>query len=89
MNRLIHADRSQSTQALRAVTSLDIQLTVKELETLEWVIMGKTAWEISRIQGCTEAGVNFHFCNIRRKFGVTTLRAALVKAIELGVVGVH
>jgi LuxR family quorum-sensing transcriptional regulator LasR len=51
--------------------------------------MGKTAWEISRIQGCTEAGVNFHFCNIRRKFGVTTLRAALVKAIELGVVGVH
>lgn len=89
MNRVNHADTSAMPLAFRAGTTPEIKLTTKEQETLEWVAMGKTAWEISRIQGCTEAGVNFHFCNIRRKFGVTTLRAALIKAIEWRVVVLH
>ncbi|KPY49118.1 Transcriptional regulator, LuxR family, partial [Pseudomonas syringae pv. rhaphiolepidis] len=54
-------------------TPATVQLTVKERQVLEWVAIGKSAWEISRIQGCTEATVHFHTSNIRRKFGVTSL----------------
>jgi len=63
-----------------------VQLTVKEMEVLQWAALGKSAWEISRIQDRTEAAVNFHMCNIRRKFGVNSLRAALIKAIEQRVI---
>ncbi|WP_426142855.1 helix-turn-helix domain-containing protein [Pseudomonas sp. DWP3-1-2] len=63
-----------------------VQLTAKEHEVLEWAARGKSAWEISRIQGRSEATVNFHMCNIRRKFGVNSLRAALMKAIEQRVI---
>ncbi|EPM48082.1 helix-turn-helix transcriptional regulator [Pseudomonas syringae] len=63
-----------------------VQLTVKERQVLEWVAIGKSAWEISRIQGCSEATVHFHTSNIRHKFGVTSLKAALVMAIRQGVI---
>nr|WP_295474932.1 helix-turn-helix domain-containing protein [uncultured Pseudomonas sp.] len=63
-----------------------VRLTHKELETLHWVAMGKTAWEISRILGRSEAVINFHQSNIRRKFGVCTMRLALVRAIEQGII---
>ncbi|WP_412093185.1 helix-turn-helix transcriptional regulator [Pseudomonas viridiflava] len=63
-----------------------VHLTPKEREALHWSMLGKTAWETSRIQDCSEAAINFHLCNIRRKFGVCTMRAAVVKAIEQGVV---
>lgn len=63
-----------------------VRLTRKEQEALRWAMLGKTAWETARIQGCSEATINFHLGNIRRKFGVSTLRAALVLAIVQGVV---
>ena len=63
-----------------------VRLTPKEHEALHWAMLGKTAWETSRIQDCSEAAINFHLCNIRRKFGVCNMRAAVVKAIEQGVV---
>ncbi|WP_122359620.1 LuxR C-terminal-related transcriptional regulator, partial [Pseudomonas coronafaciens] len=47
-------------------TSTVVQLTIKERQVLEWVAIGKSAWEISRIQGCSEATVHFHTSNIRR-----------------------
>lgn len=67
----------------------EVVLTVKEHEVLHWAALGKSAWEISRIQGRTEAAVNFHLCNIRRKFGVNSMRAALVLAIDQGVIALH
>jgi len=66
-----------------------VKLTTKEREALEWMALGKSAWEVSRILGKSEAAVNFHLCNIRRKFNVTTLRSALVKAIEQGIILLH
>ncbi|MBD8494267.1 helix-turn-helix domain-containing protein [Pseudomonas syringae] len=63
-----------------------VHLTPKEHETLHWAMLGKTAWEISRIQDRSEATINFHLGNIRRKFGVCSMRAALMKAIAQGVV---
>ena len=61
------------------------RLTKRELEVLNWVMVGKSSWEISRITVCSEATVNFHIGNIRQKFNVNTRQQALVKAISLGI----
>lgn len=62
------------------------RLTRRELEVLNWVMVGKSSWEISRITRCSEATVNFHMGNIRQKFKVNTRQQALVKAIALGII---
>ena len=61
-------------------------LSAKEQEILKWCAIGKSSWEIGRILNCTEAGVNYHFCNIRRKFGVSSRWLALIKAMEMGMI---
>jgi LuxR family quorum-sensing transcriptional regulator LasR len=63
-----------------------ITLTAREKEVLQWSARGKSSWEIGRIVRCTEAGVNYHFCNIRRKFGVSSRWTAVVKALEQGLI---
>ncbi|EMN5288244.1 TPA: LuxR family transcriptional regulator, partial [Pseudomonas aeruginosa] len=35
---------------------------------------------------CSEANVNFHMGNIRRKFGVTSRRVAAIMAVNLGLI---
>ncbi len=64
-----------------------IQLTQRELECLKWSATGKSSWDIGQILNCTEATVNFHFSNIRRKFGTSSRRQAVVKAIRSGIIG--
>ncbi|VVO00938.1 helix-turn-helix transcriptional regulator [Pseudomonas fluorescens] len=63
-----------------------ITLTTREREVLQWSAAGKSSWEIGQIVECTEAGVNYHFCNIRRKFGVSSRWSAVVKALEQGLI---
>lgn len=91
MNRLNQkpAPSSIDFQSTQTKETPSVKLTTKERETLEWMALGKSAWEVSRILGKSEAAVNFHLCNIRRKFNVTTLRSALVKAIEQGIILLH
>lgn len=67
----------------------NIALTIREKEALLWSAKGKSSWEISRIFNCTEAGVNYHFSNIRRKFGVSSRWAAVMMALELGLIQLH
>ncbi|WP_313705290.1 LuxR family transcriptional regulator [Massilia sp.] len=62
------------------------RLTRRELEVLNWVMAGKSSWEISRITNCSEATVNFHLANVRQKFNVNTRQQAVVKAIALGLI---
>lgn len=81
----VDTPRESATVPSAPVTAL----TEKEQEVLHWIALGKSTWEISRIQGCTEAAVNFHLCNLRRKFGVNSMRAALVKAIDQKIVILH
>ncbi len=64
----------------------DIELTHRELECLKWTATGKSSWDISQILHCSESAVNFHFSNIRRKFGTSSRRQAVVKAIALGII---
>jgi LuxR family quorum-sensing transcriptional regulator LasR len=61
-------------------------LTRRELEVLNWVMAGKSSWEISKITNCSEATVNFHMANVRQKFNVNTRQQAVVKAISLGLI---
>ncbi|KKX57760.1 response regulator transcription factor [Pseudomonas putida] len=63
-----------------------ITLTAREKEVLQWSAAGKSSWEIGRIFNCTEAGVNYHFSNIRRKFGVSSRGSAVLKALEMGLI---
>ena len=62
------------------------RLTRRELEVLQWVMAGKSSWEIARITNCSEATVNFHLANVRQKFDVNTRQQAVVKAIGLGLI---
>ena len=91
MNRLNQkpATSSIDCQSTQAKETPSVKLTTKEREALEWMALGKSAWEVSRILGKSEAAVNFHLCNIRRKFKVSSLRSALIKAIEQGVILLH
>lgn len=63
-----------------------IKLTAREKEVLQWSAAGKSSWEIGQIVCCTEAGVNYHFCNIRRKFGVRSRSRATIMALEQGLI---
>lgn len=61
-------------------------VTLRELECLKWSAAGKSSWEIGQILHCSEATVNFHFGNIRRKFNTTSRQQAVVKAIGMGLI---
>lgn len=63
-----------------------ISLTTREKEILKWCAVGKSSWDISRICGCSEANINYHFASINTKFGVASRRAAAVKAVSLGLI---
>lgn len=68
-----------------AVQSLPT-LTPRERECLRWTAQGKSTWDIANIFKCSEATVDFHIANIRQKFGVSSRRAAAVKAAQLGLI---
>lgn len=61
-----------------------IEITSREMECLKWCAAGKSSWDIANLMNCSEATVNFHFSNIRRKFGASSRQAAVIKAIRLG-----
>ncbi len=61
-------------------------ITPREMECLKWCAEGKSSWDIAHILRCSEAVVNFHFGNLRRKFNTTSRRQAVVKAIRFGMI---
>ena len=63
-----------------------IALTNREYQVLNWGAKGKSSWDIAQILGCTEATVNFHFSNIRRKLNVYSRGAAVCEALRLGLI---
>ncbi len=72
------------THSAQAKQNIDI--TSRELECLKWCATGKSSWDIAQLLNCTEATVNFHFANIRRKFGASSRRLAIIKAIRMGLI---
>ena len=63
-----------------------VELTPRERECLLWAFRGKSAWEIGMILGITQRTVHFHMTGIRQKFGVATIRDAVVRAILDGLI---
>jgi LuxR family quorum-sensing transcriptional regulator LasR len=59
-------------------------LSPRELECLKWCATGKASWEIAQILTCTEATVNYHMINLRRKLNAVSRRQAVINAMQLG-----
>jgi len=59
-------------------------VTPRELECLKWCAVGKSSWDTAQILRCSEATINFHFSNMRRKFGVSSRQQVVVKAMRSG-----
>lgn len=63
-----------------------IALTIREIECLTWATEGKSAWEISKILGCSERTITFHLKNATLKLGCANRYQAIGKAIITGVI---
>jgi LuxR family quorum-sensing transcriptional regulator LasR len=77
--RFVH---KSATAAAEATRKAQTRLTPRELECVRWVMAGKSSWEISQILRCSEATINFHVSNLKKKFNVQTRQQAVVKAIK-------
>jgi DNA-binding CsgD family transcriptional regulator len=60
------------------------RLTTRETECLQWVLEGKTNWEIGMLTGVTARTVQFHLGNCARKLGVVNRVQAAVNALIRG-----
>lgn len=68
------------------VPEMSVRLTNRETEILRWTADGKTSSEVSMILGIVERTVNFHLNNVMAKLNVINKTAAVVKAIQLGLI---
>jgi LuxR family transcriptional regulator, transcriptional regulator of spore coat protein len=59
-------------------------LTERELDTLKWVLAGKTDWEIATILDVSRKTVNFHIENAKRKLGQSSRITAIAVALRDG-----
>lgn len=61
-----------------------VLLSPRERECLRWCKAGKSAWDISRILDISERTAQFHISNAMSKLGASTRIAAVVIAIQQG-----
>lgn len=66
--------------------NIPVALSPKEFECLNWVMEGKSSWEIGVILGCQEATVNFHIANVMGKLHVSTRMQAIIKSLRMGLI---
>lgn len=72
---------------LRSIcTTWKPHLTTREYEVLKWLKAGKSSWEIARILGISERGINFHVENIKSKLDCTNRTQAIAIAIKKNLV---
>ena len=62
-----------------------IQLSQREMESLRWISMGKTSWEIATILGVSEHTINFHVRNVCTKLQAPNRQAAVATALRAGI----
>lgn len=62
-------------------------LARREIECLNWTMEGKTAWEVAGILGVRERTAVFYLGNAVRKLGCVNKRQAVVRALQLGLIG--
>lgn len=76
----LHAHLSRSDQML--VTAPDCPLTIDQLETLSWLVQGKTSLDISQIRAISTRTVEYQLHAIRQKLGANTTTQAVAIAVE-------
>ena len=73
--RLARGSRSE-------VSTVEVKLSDREVETLTWAARGKTSAEIARILGTTKRTIDFHIDNARAKLGVANRTEAVMRAAQ-------
>jgi DNA-binding CsgD family transcriptional regulator len=63
-----------------------LPLSTRELEILNWILAGKTDWEIGSILRLSAKTVNFHAENVKRKLGTRSRIQAIAIALRDGMV---
>jgi LuxR family transcriptional regulator, quorum-sensing system regulator LasR len=59
-------------------------LTQREIDILQWVLVGKTDWEIATILDLHRKTVNFHIERAKRKLGQSSRITAIAIALRDG-----
>ena len=77
-----HLHHALVKNALAPTLNRVSRLSPRELSVLNWMRMGKTNWETSRILGVTERTVRFHVESIFNKLDVTSRTQAVALAME-------
>jgi len=57
-------------------------LSPRERECLQWIVAGKSDWEIGQILSISEKTVNTHVERAKHKLGVTTRAQVIVAALR-------
>jgi DNA-binding CsgD family transcriptional regulator len=65
-----------------------IMLTDREQEVLKWCALGKTKAEIAEIMRLPERTIRFYMTRIQRKLDVNSTAAAILKALNMGLIQV-
>ncbi|HTV70557.1 MAG TPA: LuxR family transcriptional regulator [Rhizobiaceae bacterium] len=63
-----------------------IQLTLREIECMQWVATGKTDWEIAKLIGIAPATVHFHVENAKKRLGLKSRTQAVALLVLRGIV---
>jgi DNA-binding CsgD family transcriptional regulator len=61
-----------------------LDLTRRESQVLEWIVTGKSDWQIGQILDISDKTVNYHVENLKRKYGVSTRIQMVVAAVRDG-----
>jgi DNA-binding CsgD family transcriptional regulator len=78
--------RSSAPDPLLPPTKDTPVLSAREIEVLNWIMTGKSNWDISRLLGVSEATVKFHVKNILLKLDVCSRAHAVAVAIGHGLI---
>ena len=70
-------------------TPVDVGLTPREVELLQWLTQGMTNYQIGRQMYVSEGSVKQYLAHIGDKLGVKSRTQILVRAIQLNVVDPH
>lgn len=73
-------------EGLQKTTQHISLLSMRELEILGWVAVGKSNWEIGKILGISQFTVNNHLKSIFKKLFVTNRTQAVTKGIALSLI---
>lgn len=62
------------------------KLTKREIDVLQWSLVGKTAWEVGQILSISESTVAKHAMSAAQKLGANGKAAASAMALKLGLI---